>query len=186
VRAQIACNRRHPARFRHVLELRGPSVLGELREHTPPTCARSAIPPARFQATVKATRRVPARRVWRFLTASAAIGTAIATGDPGSLALNDQNDNGPAEPANSAARKSGGGEGGCGEPRLPQVIEAFPYDTAPRFLHRDRDGVYGSRFVARVEVMGVGRVISAPRAPWQNPFVERVIGSIRRECTVSP
>ncbi len=63
-----------------------------------------------------------------------------------------------------------------------QVIEAFPFDTAPRFLMRDRDGVYGEYFQRRVKSMGFEEVISAPRSPWQNPFVERLIGSIRREC----
>ena len=63
-----------------------------------------------------------------------------------------------------------------------QVIEAFPFDTAPRFLMRDRDGIYGEYFQRRVKSMGFEEVISAPRSPWQNPFVERLIGSIRREC----
>ena len=47
---------------------------------------------------------------------------------------------------------------------------------------RDRDGVYGGVFRARVLAMGIEEVVTAPRSPWQNPFVERVIGSIRREC----
>jgi transposase InsO family protein len=59
-----------------------------------------------------------------------------------------------------------------------QVTEAFPWDTAPRYLLRDRDASYGSDFRGRVEAMG----ITAPRSPWQNAYVERVIGSIRREC----
>jgi len=65
----------------------------------------------------------------------------------------------------------------------PRVINAFPYDSAPRFLHRDRDAIYSSAFVARVGSMGIQHVMSAPRSPWQNPYVERVIGTIRRECT---
>jgi len=64
-----------------------------------------------------------------------------------------------------------------------QVVEAFPWDTAPKYLMRDRDGIYGNAFRDRVKGMGIKEVISAPRSPWQNPFVERVIGSIRRECT---
>jgi transposase InsO family protein len=60
-----------------------------------------------------------------------------------------------------------------------QVTEAFPWDTAPRYLLRDRDASYGSEFRCRVEAM---EVITAPRSPWQNAYVERVIGSIRREC----
>jgi putative transposase len=63
-----------------------------------------------------------------------------------------------------------------------QIIEAFPEDTAPRYLIRDRDGVYGSYFRRRVKGMGIQEVLSAPRSPWQNPFAERLIGSIRREC----
>jgi putative transposase len=63
-----------------------------------------------------------------------------------------------------------------------QVTDAFPWDTAPRFLLRDRDASYGSVFRKRVEVMGITEVVKAPRSPWQNAYVERVIGSIRREC----
>jgi transposase InsO family protein len=63
-----------------------------------------------------------------------------------------------------------------------QVTEAFPWDTAPRYLLRDRDASYGSEFRSRVEAMGITEVITAPRSPWQNAYVERVIGSIRREC----
>ena len=63
-----------------------------------------------------------------------------------------------------------------------QVTEAFPWDTAPRYLLRDRDSSYGSEFRSRVEAMGITEVVTAPRSPWQNAYVERVIGSIRREC----
>jgi transposase InsO family protein len=63
-----------------------------------------------------------------------------------------------------------------------QVTEAFPWDTAPRYLLRDRDASYGSYFCNRIEAMGITEVITAPRSPWQNAYVERVIGSIRREC----
>jgi putative transposase len=63
-----------------------------------------------------------------------------------------------------------------------QLIEAFPEDTAPRYLLRDRDAIYGQDVSRRVERLGIHEVRLAPRAPWQNPFVERVIGSIRREC----
>jgi len=62
-----------------------------------------------------------------------------------------------------------------------QVTEAFPWDTAPRYLLRDRDASYGSEFCNRVKAMGITQVVTAPRSPWQNPYVERVIGSIRRE-----
>jgi transposase InsO family protein len=63
-----------------------------------------------------------------------------------------------------------------------QVVEAFPWDTAPRFLLRDRDGIYGADFRSRVKSMGVEEVVIAARSPWQSPYVERMIGSIRREC----
>jgi putative transposase len=63
-----------------------------------------------------------------------------------------------------------------------QVVEAFPFDTAPRFLIRDHDGIYGQDFRERVKHLGIEEVIIAYRSPWQNPYVERLIGSIRREC----
>ena len=63
-----------------------------------------------------------------------------------------------------------------------QMIEAFPDDTAPRWLLRDRDAIYGDPFRRRVASMGIGEVISSPSSPWQNPYAERLIGSIRREC----
>jgi putative transposase len=63
-----------------------------------------------------------------------------------------------------------------------QVVEAFPNDTAPRWLYRDRDRIYGDPFQHRVAGMGHRQVVSAPASPWQNPYVECVIGSIRREC----
>jgi putative transposase len=63
-----------------------------------------------------------------------------------------------------------------------QMIEAFPFDYAPRYLIRDRDGAYGVYFRNRVDRMGIDEVPIAPRSPWQNPYCERVIGSIRREC----
>jgi len=63
-----------------------------------------------------------------------------------------------------------------------QMTEAFPWETAPRYLLRDRDTSYGPAFRDRVKAMGIEEVLTAPRSPWQNPFVERLIGSIRREC----
>jgi len=63
-----------------------------------------------------------------------------------------------------------------------QITEAFPYDTAPRFLLHDRDSIYGAAFHRRVKRMGIEEVTTAYRSPWQNPFCERVIGSIRRDC----
>ena len=63
-----------------------------------------------------------------------------------------------------------------------QIIEAFPEDTAPRFLLRDRDQIYGEEFRRRVAGMRIEEVMTAPHSPWQSPYVERLIGSIRREC----
>ena len=63
-----------------------------------------------------------------------------------------------------------------------QLREAFPWDTAPRYLLRDRDRIFGGDFVEQVKAMGIKQVLSAPRSPWQRAYVERVIGTIRREC----
>ena len=63
-----------------------------------------------------------------------------------------------------------------------QMVEAFPFDTTRRYVIRDRDGIYGSGFRLRVQSMGIEQVITAYRSPWQNPCIERVIGSIRRDC----
>ncbi len=63
-----------------------------------------------------------------------------------------------------------------------QIVEAFPWSRPPRHLLRDRDSVYGERFRRRVAGLGIKEVLTAPRSPWQNPYVERLIGSIRREC----
>jgi putative transposase len=63
-----------------------------------------------------------------------------------------------------------------------QIVHAFPDETGPAYLLRDRDAIFGPDFQRRVERMGIRQVVIAPRAPWQNPFAERVIGSIRREC----
>jgi transposase InsO family protein len=63
-----------------------------------------------------------------------------------------------------------------------QLREAFPWDSAPRYLLRDRDRIFGQDFVEQVKVMGIKPVLSAPRSPWQRAYVERLIGSIRREC----
>jgi transposase InsO family protein len=52
----------------------------------------------------------------------------------------------------------------------------------PRYLLRDRDGIFGGEFRQDVEAMGIQEVLSAPRSPWQRAYVERVIGTIRREC----
>jgi len=63
-----------------------------------------------------------------------------------------------------------------------QIVQAFPWETAPRYLLRDRDRKYGEAFVRRVESMDIREVLISVQSPWQNPYVERIIGSIRREC----
>jgi transposase InsO family protein len=63
-----------------------------------------------------------------------------------------------------------------------QVTDAFPWDEAPRHLIRDRDGTFGPAYICRVRAMGIRDHPTVPRSPWQNGHVERLIGSIRREC----
>ena len=63
-----------------------------------------------------------------------------------------------------------------------QLVDAFPDDSAPSYLLRDRDSIYGHPFRQRVKRMRICEVLTAPLSPWQNPFAERLIGSIRREC----
>jgi putative transposase len=63
-----------------------------------------------------------------------------------------------------------------------QLVEACPWENAPRYVLRDRDTVYGVAFSSRVQSMGIHEVKTAPRSPWQNPYVERLIGTLRREC----
>jgi transposase InsO family protein len=62
-----------------------------------------------------------------------------------------------------------------------QLREAFPYDQAPRYLIRDRDAIYGAEVRRCLKNMGIEEVVIAPRSPWQNPFAERLIGTLRRE-----
>ena len=63
-----------------------------------------------------------------------------------------------------------------------QMVEVFPWDSAPKYLLRDRDAIFGEAFRRRVASLGIEEVLSAPRSPWQNPYVERLIGTLRREC----
>ena len=63
-----------------------------------------------------------------------------------------------------------------------QLRNAFPFDQSPRYLLRDRDAIFGQDFRDQVRDMGIEEVLSTPRSPWQRAYVERVIGSIRREC----
>ena len=65
---------------------------------------------------------------------------------------------------------------------MQQMREAFPWDEAPRYVLRDRDAIYGGDFATMTRNMGMEEVLTAPRSPWQNPFAERLVGSIRREC----
>jgi transposase InsO family protein len=62
------------------------------------------------------------------------------------------------------------------------IADAFPDDAAPAHLLRDRDTVYGHPFRQRVKGRGIREVLTAPHSRWQNPFAERLSGSIRREC----
>ena len=62
-----------------------------------------------------------------------------------------------------------------------QIVEAFPFDTVPRYLLRDRDAIYGKTVQRRIKRLAKEDVLTAPRSPWQSPFFERIIGSIRRE-----
>ena len=63
-----------------------------------------------------------------------------------------------------------------------QLVEAFPFDSAPRYLLRDRDAICAEKVQRRIRSLGIDEVITAARSPWQNPYVERIIGSIRRDC----
>jgi putative transposase len=63
-----------------------------------------------------------------------------------------------------------------------QLREAFPFEEVPRYLLRDRDGIFGADFTKEVRNLGIEEVLSAPRSPWQRAYIEQVIGSIRREC----
>jgi transposase InsO family protein len=63
-----------------------------------------------------------------------------------------------------------------------QLVNAFPDDSAPKYIIRDRDKIYGAHFVRRARAMGIEQILTAPQSPWQNPYCERVIGTIRRDC----
>jgi transposase InsO family protein len=62
-----------------------------------------------------------------------------------------------------------------------QLTQAFPFDSAPRYLIRDNDGIYGDAVRRCLANLGIEDVPISPRSPWQNPFVERLIGSVRRD-----
>jgi len=63
-----------------------------------------------------------------------------------------------------------------------QLREAFPFGQAPKYLLRDRDGIFGGEFCKQVVDLGIEEVLSVPRSPWRRAYVERLIGTIRREC----
>jgi putative transposase len=63
-----------------------------------------------------------------------------------------------------------------------QLLNAFPYDSVPQYIIRDRDCIYGEVVQRQLKELGIQQVLTAPRSPWQTPYVERLIGSIRREC----
>jgi transposase InsO family protein len=63
-----------------------------------------------------------------------------------------------------------------------QIVEAFPWGTAPSYLIRDNDGAYGQVFTGQLRAMGIWDRPISPRSPWQNAYVERLIGTLRRDC----
>jgi len=63
-----------------------------------------------------------------------------------------------------------------------QIVEAFAERDGARYLIRDRDTIYGNDVRLRIQSLGIKEVLTAPQSPWQNPYAERLIGSIRREC----
>ncbi len=63
-----------------------------------------------------------------------------------------------------------------------QMVEAFPFVSPPKYLLRDNDCIYGEQFSRRVAALGMEEKRTAIRSPWQSPYVERLIGTIRREC----
>ena len=63
-----------------------------------------------------------------------------------------------------------------------QIVEAFGEHETPRYLLRDRDGVYGNDVRLRIASLHIEEVLTALQSPWQNPYAERLIGSIRRDC----
>jgi len=63
-----------------------------------------------------------------------------------------------------------------------QLLDACGFDEIPKYLMRDRDAIYGEYFRRQAKTLKIEEVVTPPRSPWQNPYAERVIGSIRREC----
>ncbi len=69
-----------------------------------------------------------------------------------------------------------------GEWTARQIIQAFPFDTAPRFLIRDRDRIYSGEVETVLRVRGIEERVISARSPWQNSYCERVVGTLKREC----
>jgi putative transposase len=63
-----------------------------------------------------------------------------------------------------------------------QIVEAFADRDAAHYLIRDRDSRYSAEVRLRIKALGIQEILTAPKSPWQNPYAERLIGSIRREC----
>ena len=70
----------------------------------------------------------------------------------------------------------------CAAWTSPQIVEAFANQNAPQYLLRDRDSIYGKEVRLRISSLQMEEVLTAPRSPWQNPYAERLIGSLRRDC----
>jgi len=64
---------------------------------------------------------------------------------------------------------------------IQQLREAMPFGEQPHYLLRDNDGIYGHGVRAFLISCGILEVRTAYRSPWQNPYVERMIGTLRRE-----
>ncbi len=64
-----------------------------------------------------------------------------------------------------------------------QIVHAFPWDTVPRYLIRDRDGTYGQDFRQRMKEMGIHEVLTAPRSPWQKDYASHCTSWVRCDTT---
>ena len=63
-----------------------------------------------------------------------------------------------------------------------QLIQAFPFDSAPKYLIRDRDGIYGKEVRKAIKILGMNEKVISARSPWQNGYCERMVGTTKREC----
>jgi len=64
---------------------------------------------------------------------------------------------------------------------VQQLRQAFPYDSAPRFLLFDHDAKYGLEVPASIRSLKMTPVRTAIQSPWQNGVAERWVGSCRRD-----